>query len=553
MTRMTRTTWTKFAVLLIAAVALMLAGCGSDGDSGMVGPAGPPGEPPSEEEIAEIVEEVLEEDPPATDTSELEAAIDALTATVDELTAVPPTIPEILGGTKDSASAADLAAASAKVQGELMARFDHDMDESPVNLPDISAAGDVPNAATSPVTWASQVGGGGLFKDAGIGVDLSSPGDLATLKLGNLLTVDGVTLQKVTVSETDKVTVDGGEYTDAGGFVMTAAADTHTRTTVLGADGSEYIKVVNDVTGNTAWSRVTTFVGGNRIVEYNPPVTSIDDDGTVTDTVVPGAANVAATFTMADGRFRNFVTVGDANTYDQDQTDLEPARDGGEGSVAQDRNVALRGYANSTQAIAQDAAEGYGGWLADSFFLAYTLYSEQEGSRGDPDTKAYKSVWGGRTHASTRATNLSGFGESATWKGLMVGHDLDADKGATYGDLLKGNASLTARLDENSLTGSWEDGRNRVMDVSLTNIINTDGEDSRVPELHWTNLILLNSWAGGADGDLPVSFGKGSEISGAFYDGGNEVVGNFNKEDIVGVFGAVEYDMPAMDDMASGN
>ena len=39
---------------------------------------------------------------------------------------------------------------------------------------------------------------------------------------------------------------------------------------------------------------------------------------------------------------------------------------------------------------------------------------------------------------------------------------------------------------------------------------------------------------------------------GAFYDNGNEVVGQFSKEKILGVFGAVEYDMAyeMMDDMA---
>ena len=144
------------------------------------------------------------------------------------------------------------------------------------------------------------------------------------------------------------------------------------------------------------------------------------------------------------------------------------------------------------------------------------------------------------------ATNLSGFGENAVWKGLMVGHDLDAKKGATYGDMLKGNAMLTARVGAGDLSGSWDDGQNRVMDVSLTNIINAEGNASRVSELHWEDLLLQNS---SSDNDEPVTFSKGTEVMGAFYDNGNEVVGQFSKEKILGVFGAVEYEM--MEAMAS--
>ena len=45
------------------------------------------------------------------------------------------TIPEILGGKKSTLSAADLAAASKKIAGELKGLYDHDADESLVNLP----------------------------------------------------------------------------------------------------------------------------------------------------------------------------------------------------------------------------------------------------------------------------------------------------------------------------------------------------------------------------------------------------------------------------------
>ena len=216
------------------------------------------------------------------------------------------------------------------------------------------------------------------------------------------------------------------------------------------------------------------------------------------------------------------------------------------GTPAGDLANALKAYADSKGEIAQHSASGYGAWLEDSFFAAYVIQAENDAKMDDPDETARKIVWGGRTHASEPATNLSGFDEGAVWKGLMVGHDMDEDQGATFGMMLKGNAMLTARVDEDSLTGSWEDGNNRVMDVSLTNIITADGTAvSRVADgIHWENLLLLNSWAN----DEAATFSKGSEITGMFYDNGNEVVGEFDKHDIVGVFGAVEYEM---DDMAS--
>ena len=134
------------------------------------------------------------------------------------------------------------------------------------------------------------------------------------------------------------------------------------------------------------------------------------------------------------------------------------------------------------------------------------------------------------------ASNLSGRGETAYWKGLMVGHDMDADA-ATFGDMLKGNAMIKARVGEATLADNQAARTPDIVDVMIDNIINSKGAASRVPELEWTNLDLIGG-----------SFAKGSEIMGQFYDNGNEVVGEFDKDDIVGVFGAVEYEM--MMDMA---
>ena len=226
-------------------------------------------------------------------------------------------------------------------------------------------------------------------------------------------------------------------------------------------------------------------------------------------------------------------------TYEVDGTTVteyaDPATATGTMLPAADRANALQMYANAGAGytIAQHAAKGYGAWLEESFFAAYVLMAEDDAIISDPDAMAMKIAWGGRAHDSDMAMNLSGRGATAMWKGLMVGHDMDGDA-ATYGSMLKGNASITARVGEATLADNQAANVPDVVDVSLTNIINAKGTMvSRVADgIHWTNLDL--------DGGM---FGKGSEIMGAFYDNGNEVVGEFDKMDIMGVFGAVEDDM----------
>ena len=292
-----------------------------------------------------------------------------------------------------------------------------------------------------------------------------------------------------------------------------------------------------DNTGQTDFSRTITYVGGSKIVEFNPLVTN----GTATDPATTDPLAVGddgAIVTMANGNTATYQTAT-ATTYEAEPalaarstTDPIPPL------PAADLATALRAYSQSTVTPAQHAAKGYGAWLEDSFFAAYTLMAEDDAIIQDPDKMARKIVWGGREHDSAMAMNLSGRGETAMWKGLMLGHDMDADA-ATFGSMLKGNASITARVGEATLADNQAANVPDVVDVSLTNIINAKGTAiSRVADgIHWTNLDL-------DDG----GFAKGSEIMGQFYDNGNEVVGEFDKEDIMGVFGAVEYEMMA-DDM----
>ena len=123
----------------------------------------------------------------------------------------------------------------------------------------------------------------------------------------------------------------------------------------------------------------------------------------------------------------------------------------------------------------------------------------------------------------------------------MVGHDMNA-AAATGGMMLKGNASITARVSPSVLADPDIDQRADVVDVSLTNIITADGTpvDRDENSLSWMNLDL--TYGNGA------RFAKGSEINGAFYDNGNEVVGEFNKNKIIGAFGALEAPMDMMMD-----
>lgn len=136
-------------------------------------------------------------------------------------------------------------------------------------------------------------------------------------------------------------------------------------------------------------------------------------------------------------------------------------------------------------------------------------------------------------------TNVSGRGATATWRGRMVAQDLDADAD-TATALLTGNANITAHLGP-GIPGAWAAAgadHLSLIDVALTDIISASGEAARVRELTWSNLDLMAAAPGGA----AVTFHKNSEISGLFYDGGDDVMGRFDKEDIAGVFRAAQYE-----------
>ena len=573
---MTRMRYGLLTVLLIS-VALMLAGCGGDDNGGLSAAdmaridaaeadaaAAHADAEALEEKLDELEAELAAVDTDD-DTSALDDAIAALQTQIAALTAKtadPETPLAILDGTKSTASANDRAALAKKIAGQLNGRYDNSdpKDMSPVNLPDIAATtGDQSlSRNVAHAVGGKIMSGDGTSTDKGFlrhsftggpTVDLTSPGDIETLKMGNLLMVNGVDLKSFSLKETDKVRMQTGGAFAAGNAVYSGTG-TDTVTTTLGVDGSSHVVVKNSV-GTTQFSETITYGPGGSTIEYNANIDGGGIDPVTANTVsrARGVGSIAgsqiARVARADGDFYTVTLDGTNNVYQIGTTAYDPENPtwtprGTTALPAANQVTAKAAYANAGAAytIAQHNAKGYGAWLSDSFFAAYVMNAEDDDIIQDPDSTVMKIAWGGRAHDSDPAANLSGRGETAMWKGLMVGHDMDADA-ATNGMMVKGNAMITARVGEATLADQSKATAPDIVDLSLTNIITADGTAvSRVADgIHWTNLDLTGG-----------EFAKGSEVMGTFYDNGNEVVGEFNKEDIMGVFGAMEYDMPAMDD-----
>ena len=583
---MTRITFARLVVLMLAVAGLALQGCGGDDNGGlsatdMARITQAEADAAAAQAAADVAQAELtalqaqvDAAEPEVDTSDLDDAIAALQKQIEALTektADPMTPPEILGGAKSKLTVADVAALSKAIAKELNETEVVPPPAIPaVNKPALSPTDRVTKLMAggreAPASQVSELGdhssttsvkeGSFLthtFAGTATSVDLTSMADVETLKLGRLLKVDGVELFSFSVKETDKMmtakTNGLGETKDANDAPLAATALTHTSTITLGADGSESVVTTNPDTGLKVFRRTTSFVDGSKIVEYNPIVAisnqGADDEQVSAAPAVAADGNFAAIITLPDGRVVTHTVdiTGDVTSYEE----LDPPALPTGAALTRNANVAdlaaaQRKYKAVTApdyASPDHSASGYGGWLTDSFFAAYVIKAAD--AAAGSDEMVHKVVFGGRTMDSDMASNLSGRGETAMWKGLMVGHDLDADKGATYGDMLKGNATITARLGAETVAqaAGFQPDTARLVDVMLDNIINSTGEDARVTEFSWTNLNL-------ADG----SFGKGSEVTGQFYDNGNEVVGRFNKMDIFGAFGAVEYEMmDTMDDM----
>ena len=510
-------------------------------------------------DAAAAAAEVEDIEIPEVDTSAQDAALDALETLVQQLddrTATPPEAPEILGGKKSTASAADLAALAGVFAEELNeATVTYETPTPPVNLPGTGGMWVKATMMREPKPYVTTIKDDrddyGDFlthtfgKGKGTPVDLT--GDLGSAKLKGLLEVNDVSLMGVSMKETDKVRVartdargvELGTISPGGGTPGAVTVLDHITTTTLRADGSKKVVTRIDNPAETIVRSVTTtYFDGNKIVEYNPVVdNAIEATSGIRENGTGAEGDIGAIVTLADGRMITYDLLPEvAATADTPLIPIRfpsttptleaagtppqlPVADLAAAKRAYDGAGAAGGYMQAGHTLA-----GYGGWLEDSFFLVYTLTAG--------DQMAMKVFAGGREHDTKRVNgNLSGFGESATWKGLMAGHD------KTGGKMVKGNAMITARVGEATLADAAATRVPDIVDVSLTNIITGDGKVvKRVADgIHWTNLDLTSG-----------VFYKGDEILGTFYDGGNEVVGTFDKMNILGAFGAKEYEM--MDD-----
>ena len=398
---MKRITFARLAVLMLALAGLALSGCCGGDDNGGLSAADMARIDTAEADAAaahaeaEALEEKLEEleaelaavGTDDEDTSDLDAAIEALQmqiAALTEKTADPKTAMEILGGNKSKFSANDIAAMGKKVVGQLNARYDHDMDEGMVNLPELENDGDDDTTEidkmTRDVTHASQIMEGTkkyflrhTFKDTGTMVDLASPGDIETLSLKSLMEVDGIELMSFEVEETDKIATQtnatAAALTGANVEVGTADLPVNTmRTVTLGKDGSMSVVDTNTITGKATRSVITSYIGGEKIVETLP--------------LADGAA--AAVLTRATGATLTYNAPADVDA-DTDYPATNPVAALPDAAArvlpATDLAQAEMMYNNSKApdyTIAQHSAMGYGAWLEDSFFVAYVITTEDD-------------------------------------------------------------------------------------------------------------------------------------------------------------------------------
>ena len=147
----------------------------------------------------------------------------------------------------------------------------------------------------------------------------------------------------------------------------------------------------------------------------------------------------------------------------------------------------------------------YGGWLMETVF---SLQSETETS--DSETIIWLSAY---SFGNANRSNPTGTGK-AVWNGVVIG----ADKNT--GHVIHGDALLDI-----------DDLASPEVDISFTDIknLNTGGD---VDDMNWEKLGLDN-------GTFNSETTHDGEIEGVFYGAGHaEVGGIFDKNDVVGAFGA---------------
>ena len=149
----------------------------------------------------------------------------------------------------------------------------------------------------------------------------------------------------------------------------------------------------------------------------------------------------------------------------------------------------------------------YGGWLDDSVFVI-EYQNAIVGNEGLSRIASYS--FGNATETNPTA--------SANWEGVMLG----IDKGE--GDTIQGDARIVFDITDANV------------DVTFDNIKNLDDE-SNIDRMDWTNIMVDN-------GTFISTDTMTGSISGNFYgDMHQEVGGIFDRDSIIGAFGARRYEI----------
>ena len=167
-----------------------------------------------------------------------------------------------------------------------------------------------------------------------------------------------------------------------------------------------------------------------------------------------------------------------------------------------------RAYEEKRYSEEDEPQFNYAGWMDHSFFFVYAnnIISGKPLRPSESTTSWVLSVG--------NASGSNPVAGSATWTGIMAG--LDERQGATMGDLLEGDATLTIGSFTRPSVG-----------LRFTNITN-QRTDARFPSQSWAN-VPLTAGTFRADGLVGNFYGPGHE----------EVGGIFNKDEIItGAFGA---------------
>ena len=149
----------------------------------------------------------------------------------------------------------------------------------------------------------------------------------------------------------------------------------------------------------------------------------------------------------------------------------------------------------------------YGGWFSDSVFGVEILDVTENGTTTSRFASfSFGDNTGGRT---------AGDASPATWNGSMVGVN-------TNKEIIQGDAAIV--IDQLHMGGSI------IASITFNRIFNINTGNS-VGDMEWLDVSL--------ETDGTFSSTTGGEINGVFYGtGGTEVGGTFNRDSIIGAFGA---------------